>query len=832
MQFLFPNFKLMAQEPSSASVHTTSISLPIGDYSCACGSKAICDCASQTIDQQGHPCLCFSCNCHQIQTSKNKGYFVRTLEAYFIGMEGSLHSAENCITRNSRISCLKARTKVVDHVIAMLTKFNFKSISLSSFDSGHGNPVILDFVLSKDWTVDEFKALTNQMQKKGIIRVNEFDKSRKMKESLLDLKLKGLSCQACVGKVQNAMANLPGVLSSEIMLRNASIKFDPAMVQPDQITQTIKNLGYECQAPVPERETVSVDFGDSDTVLLLQRPDTVIPIDTSDILKTTFSVQGMTCTSCVGSIERILKTLPGVDPTRTTVTLIPPRATVLHNKSLASVESLKNSIIDMGFEAELLNSTRVDDISQSEKAQVLNIKVGGMTCSSCTNAITKHLENVIGVQKVSINLITGIANIEYIPNKIGPRDIMAIIEEIGYESNFFNAESEDDSESSEERSYRQDALIGFVFALPAFLISMIFMMLFPLSGPNLWLMDNIVPGLPRADLILFVLATPVQFWLGLRFYRGAWKSLRYLKAANMDTLVALGTSCAYFYSIYAVTMNMLDQASSRPQYFETSIFLIFFILTGKYLEVIAKGRTSSAIKALQKMTPEKVSLVVIDTKTMQVLSESMIDLNLIQVGDVVRVRPGDRIPCDGIVLGGDSYVDESMLTGESNPVHKINASSVVGGTVNKTGLLIIKILKTGNDTTLARIIQLVQDAQSFKAPIQDFADRISAIFVPCVLLTAVATFICWIVLLQYGVIPITVLPTGTTILSFAMEHAVAVLVIACPCALGLATPTAVMVGSGVAAKLGILIRGGGAALEAASKLGIVAFDKTGTLTVY
>lgn len=299
----------------------------------------------------------------------------------------------------------------------------------------------------------------------------------------------------------------------------------------------------------------------------------------------------------------------------------------------------------------------------------------------------------------------------------------------------------------------------------------------------------------------------------------------------MDTLVALGTTAAYVYSVYALISNALVGQNATHQFIETSIFLIFFILLGKYLESFAKGKTSAAIKALQKLTPDTAILVKMDAQSLRVLSESEIDLNLVQLGDVLQVKPGGRIPCDGIVIQGDSYVDESMLTGESNPVHKKNGSQAIGGTVNQTGPLLLKVTQTGRDTVLARIIQLVEDAQTSKAPIQDVADRISARFVPTVLVIALLTFITWLILWALNVIPLEMVPAGKTFFSLALEHAVAVLVIACPCALGLATPTAVMVGSGVAAKIGILIKGGGSALEAASKLGTMVFDKTGTLTV-
>jgi Cu+-exporting ATPase len=299
----------------------------------------------------------------------------------------------------------------------------------------------------------------------------------------------------------------------------------------------------------------------------------------------------------------------------------------------------------------------------------------------------------------------------------------------------------------------------------------------------------------------------------------------------MDTLVALGTSAAYSYSLYAIVTNILAGAMLSAQFFETTIFLIFFILLGKYLESFAKGETSSAIRKLHELTPDSALLVTFDKVTQTILNEREINLELLQVGDIVRVKPGARIPSDGIVVHGQSFVDESMLTGEATPILKEVESNVIGGTVNQNGPLLVQILKTGQDTTLARIINLVQDAQASKAPIQEYADKISAVFVPVVILLSILTFCTWIVCSWLNFIPVDMVPAGKTFFTLAIEHAVAVLVIACPCALGLATPTAVMVGSGVAAKLGILVKGGGAALEASSKIKTIVFDKTGTLTV-
>ncbi|MFH1181661.1 MAG: copper-translocating P-type ATPase, partial [Candidatus Woesearchaeota archaeon] len=326
------------------------------------------------------------------------------------------------------------------------------------------------------------------------------------------------------------------------------------------------------------------------------------------------------------------------------------------------------------------------------------------------------------------------------------------------------------------------------FAVPAFIIGMVLM----------WLGIEV----PYRDYILLALATPVQFYVGWRFYKGAWHSIKN-KAANMDTLIALGTSAAYFFSLYNVLFNPMG-----GQYFEVSAILITLVILGKWLEALTTGRTSDAIKKLMQLSP-KTALVIRKGKEIE------IGISDIVLGDIVVVKPGGKIPVDGAVVKGDSSVDESMLTGESIPVEKKKGDKVIGGTINKHGVIEFKAEKIGENTTLAHIIKLIEDAQSRKAPIQKFADRISEFFVPTVIVIALLAFTGWYLA-----------GAGT---DFAVIAAVSVLVIACPCALGLATPTAVMVGSGMGAERGILIKGGDA-LEAAHKLKYIVLDKTGTIT--
>ncbi|MBI4144662.1 copper-translocating P-type ATPase [Candidatus Woesearchaeota archaeon] len=413
-----------------------------------------------------------------------------------------------------------------------------------------------------------------------------------------------------------------------------------------------------------------------------------------------------------------------------------------------------------------------------------------MHCASCANTITKALL-AKGVISANVNFSTAKASIEH-DQSITETDLIAVIEEKGYQA----APGLDPALAKERRlkeiaSLKRRFLLSVVFSLPALLVGMFFMA------------DGVLYSgyeLPGAVYVLFVLATPVQFFVGWGFYRGTWTALKN-KSANMDSLIALGTTAAYAYSVYALLVG-------GAQYFEISAVLITLVILGKWLEASATGKTGAAIEKLMNLAP-KTATVVRDGKEMS------IPVDDVREKDVLIVRPGERVPVDGTVVIGRSAVDESMLTGESMPVDKVKGSAVIGGTMNKDGSFRMVATKVGADTTLAHIVKLIEDAQGRKAPIQRFADTISAYFVPIVIVLAVATFITWISL------------TGE--LSFALIAAVSVLVIACPCALGLATPTAIMVGTGRGAQQGILIKGGDV-LETTHLVTHVLFDKTGTLT--
>src|SRR3989339_708160 len=421
-----------------------------------------------------------------------------------------------------------------------------------------------------------------------------------------------------------------------------------------------------------------------------------------------------------------------------------------------------------------------------------DLNITGMHCASCTTLINRALSKTEGVSEANVNYATAKARVAYDENKLSEEDLIKVVKNKGYGASISTKNDNRNKEASQKKdidNIKNNLYFSLIFTIPAFLIGMVLM---PLGVK-----------VPYDLFILFLLATPVQFIVAADIYKSAWVALKN-KTANMDSLIAIGTSAAYIFSVYAIFFD-----PSLGQYFETSAILITFVVFGRYLEAIAKGKTSEAIKKLMELSP-KIATVIRNKKEMQ------IPVDQVLLNDLVLVKPGEKVPVDGTVVEGLSSVDESMITGESIPVEKKKGNNVIGGTINKHGTLTFKATKIGENTTLANIIKLIEDAQGRKAPIQRFADNISAYFVPIVILIAIATFSIWFFLIGKS-------------LAFSLITAVAVLVIACPCALGLATPTSIIVGTGKGAKEGILIKGADS-LEIAHKTKYVIFDKTGTIT--
>ena len=497
-------------------------------------------------------------------------------------------------------------------------------------------------------------------------------------------------------------------------------------------------------------------------------------------------VRGMSCAGCAANIQKNLGALEGVD--KANVNFATSMATVIFDPDVVKPVEFASRIREIGYDVGTVTA---------------EIPIEGIVCASCVRKIETALLELRGVVKASVNLATGRARVEYLPAETHISELKRTIESTGYKVLEVPAdvETEDLERTMRQKEYRRLKLrfiSGIILAVVIFLGSM----------PH-WF--RWVPHFLSNFYVLWALATPVQFLIGWPFLRGAWKSFRH-RSADMNTLVAVGTLSAYLYSAAATFFpGFFRQAGVAPAvYFDTSAFIIALILFGRLLEARAKGQTSEAIRKLAGLQPRMARLV-------RGGEEIDIPIGEVQVGDLVVVRPGERVPVDGSVEDGRSTVDESMITGESMPVTKTPGSEVVGGTLNRSGSFRFRATKVGKDTVLARIIRLVQEAQGSKAPIQRLADVIAGYFVPVVISIAVATFVVWF---DFGPAPA---------LTFALLNFVAVLIIACPCALGLATPTAVMVGTGKGAENGILIKGG-ESLETVHRVDTVVFDKTGTLT--
>lgn len=497
-------------------------------------------------------------------------------------------------------------------------------------------------------------------------------------------------------------------------------------------------------------------------------------------------VEGMSCASCVARVEEGLLQTPGVSAAQ--VNFASERASVTFDAGHVTLSDLVDAVRGAGYEV------------QSER---LVIPIAGMSCASCVNTVETALRSVEGVLDASVNLPREQATVEFIPRVATAEALRRAVRDAGYEplaAEEGGADREAERREREQRALRVRLVGASLLSLPILWGSL------PHMGVHVW-----APALLHNWIVQFALATPVQFWAGWRFYRGMWAATRH-GTADMNTLIAVGTSAAYLYSAAATFFpQWFTGGGIEPTvYYETASIIIVFILLGRYLEALAKGRTSEAIRRLMRLQA-KTARVIRDG------SEADVPVEDVVAGDVVVVRPGEKIPVDGVVLEGFSTVDESMITGESMPVEKSAGVEVIGATLNKTGTFRFRATKVGRDTALAQIIRLVEEAQGTKAPIQRLADKVAAYFVPVVIGIALVTGGVW---LAFGPEPA---------LTYALLTFVAVLIIACPCALGLATPTAIMVGTGRGAEAGILIRGG-EALEIAHRITAVVLDKTGTLT--
>ncbi|KAI4334586.1 hypothetical protein L6164_019257 [Bauhinia variegata] len=500
-----------------------------------------------------------------------------------------------------------------------------------------------------------------------------------------------------------------------------------------------------------------------------------------DISVCRFRIKGMACTSCSESVERALQMVDGVK--KAVVGLALEEAKVHFDPNLTDTKKIFEAIEDAGFGAEL--------ISSGNDENKVYLKVEGVDSPEDVNFVISSLELVEGVNHVEMDLTEHKVTVSYDPDVTGPRSFIDCIQAAALKPKIYRAtlytpsRQRDMGKLREIRMYRNRFLFSCLFSVPVFIFAMVLPMLPPYGN---WLNYKIHNMLTMGLFLRWILSTPVQFVVGQRFYVGSYHALR-RRSANMDVLVALG----------------------------------------KYLEVVAKGKTSDALAKLTQLVPDKSYLLALDTDG-NIISETEIDTQLIQRNDIIKIVPGAKIPVDGIVIKGQSYVNESMITGEARPINKSPGDKVIGGTVNDSGCLLVKATHVGSDTTLSQIVQLVEAAQLARAPVQKLADHISLFFVPIVVAVAIITWLGWLIPGVVGIYPKHWVPKAMDEFELALQFAISVLVVACPCALGLATPTAVMVASGIGASQGVLIKGGDA-LEKAHKVKTVVFDKTGTLTV-
>ncbi len=546
-------------------------------------------------------------------------------------------------------------------------------------------------------------------------------------------------------------------------------------------------------------------------------------------MKTVLKIKGMTCNHCVQSVTKALQSVAGVRSVN--VSLERGRAEVEHSEGV-SMTSLTQAVTNAGYEAEEAGEDAEEDephsrrillktskdpssglfpegskgrvtlplqVGEGPRERSLTLPIAGMTCASCVAKVERALKSVPGVIDASVNFATEKATVRVAPNHVTLEKLKQAVRKIGYDVPEVHKHHQ--ASTHLHHADEREALLRRKLIVSAVLTAGIFLLMYPgMLGLKLPISD------PLNYLVQLLLATPVQWWAGWQFYRGAWAAARH-KTTDMNTLIAVGTTAAYGYS---ALLPLFSPHGHMDLYFDTSAAIITLILLGRLLEARAKGRTSEAIK----------KLIGLQAKTARVIRDGQerdIPVEQVHVGDTVIVRPGEKIPVDGIVIDGASAVDESMITGESLPVEKRPGDEVIGATLNKTGSFTFRATKVGSETALAQIIQLVEEAQGAKPPIAKLVDVIASYFVPAVIVIAIVTFVGWYL---FGPQPA---------LTKALLNFVAVLIIACPCALGLATPTSIMVGTGKGAEHGILIRGGDA-LETAHKLTTIVLDKTGTLT--
>ncbi|CAL5069316.1 unnamed protein product [Urochloa decumbens] len=622
------------------------------------------------------------------------------------------------------------------------------------------------------------------------------EKAEEEEEKVAAFEVNGMSCAACAGSVEKAVKRLPGIHDAavDVLGGRAQVLFYPAFVSEEKIREAIEDIGFEAKLINEE-------------------------VREKNILVCRLHIKGMTCTSCTNTVESALQAFPGVQ--RASVALATEEAEIRYDRRIVAANELIKAVEETGFEAVL--------ITTGEDRNRIDLKIDGVLNERLIMILESSIQALPGVEDIKVDTELHKITISYKPDQTGPRDLIEVIESATSgditASIYPEAEGREHHRYGEIKRYKQSFLWSLIFTIPVFLTSMVFMYI---PGLKDGLEKKVVNMMSIGELLRWILSTPVQFIIGHKFYSGAYKAVCH-GSPNMDVLIALGTNTAYFYSVYSVLRAAISENYTSTDFFETSSMLISFILLGKYLEILAKGKTSEAIAKLMDLAPETATLLIHDHEG-NVVGEKEIDSRLIQKNDVIKVVPGGKVASDGFVIWGQSHVNESMITGESRPVAKRKGDTVIGGTVNENGVLHVRATFVGSESALAQIVRLVESAQMAKAPVQKFADQISRVFVPLVIVLSLLTWLVWFLAGRFHGYPYSWIPSSMDSFQLALQFGISVMVIACPCALGLATPTAVMVATGVGASKGILIKGG-QALESAHKVDCIVFDKTGTLTI-
>ena len=672
--------------------------------------------------------------------------------------------------------------------------------------------------------------------------------------STTTLAVEGMTCGACTSAVEGGFKNVPGIKSMSISLlsERTVVEHDPSIITPAAIAEIIEDRGFG--AEVLETQI--------SPALSVRETKHQTPYQSQvDLTTTTVAIEGMTCGACTSAVEGGFKDLEGL--VQFNISLLAERAVIIHDPARLSPKQITEIIEDRGFDAKLLSSHR-GSVERSTVTRNVHLKVFGLPTSSSATALEDALRLLPGVSSAVVHFAASRVTITHNPCLTGLRVLVEAVENLGYnallaDSDDNNAQLESLAKTREIQEWRRAFWYSLSFAVPVFLISMVIPMTIPQLDFGSFLLW--IPGLYLGDVICLILTIPVQFGIGKRFYISSYKSLKH-GSPTMDVLVTLGTSAAFFFSIAAMIVSVLIPPHTRPStVFETSSMLITFITLGRYLENRAKGQTSKALSRLMSLAPSMATIYadpiaaekaaenwdaailgglaekkgpISHEQPSNAAEEKIIPTELIEVGDIVVLRPGGQVPADGTVTRGQSYFDESMVTGEAVEILKKPGSELMAGTVNGTGRIDFRVTRAGRDTQLSQIVKLVQEAQTSRAPIQRMADIVAGYFVPTIIALGLLTFVSWMVLSH--VLPpsecpeVFLKPESGGKFMVCLKLCISVIVFACPCALGLSTPTAVMVGTGVGAEQGILVKGG-AALEIATKITHVVFDKTGTLTM-